>query len=980
MSSRVTPPAEQDATPAAGGSAFARWWGGWRVSTRMARRDIARHRWRSALIAVMIGLPVVLMVAGLTLYQSSQVSPAQDADARFGSAQALVSGRLPNVLVNGVSARKIGCPDRSVMMSPQGPWLFDQTTGIGFCPGAPHAKDVSGISPTTASVATVERTLHQLTGARAVPASSDSIDLRLGRRVFSVPVLHVDGADPVARGMVELTSGRWPRAPGEIVLTQVGQRMGLGDSPLGRPAHGAGPAGPELRVVGTAHAAVGEQQTPALVLPPPTQLDQTFFLLARDRPFTWADTRSLSDLGFVAFSRDVSLDPPPEALAAEAAMGDSFGGAPAGAFVTALLCLGLLLESCLVAGPAFAVAAQRQRRALALAAANGATRAQLRRTMLAEALVLGVGVAIVGTGVGLLLGWAAIVLLERLPIDPAPDPGITSLWGLSGSVFGGFTVPWFEVGIVLVFAVLAAVVSALVPARGLGRLEVSAALREDVVSPRPHRGQPMIGAGLVVLGTGAVFAALVGVGRDMNNDIAATMIMVAGGLALVAGALLLVPALLVGLGSIAAHAGVSVRLAARDASRGRGRTVPTVAAMMAGAILLSAVALTTSTNDRVEREAYRPSAPAGQGFVDAEDATQARNQREALQRAAPNAHLATLAELQFPAPNSGAVPEDSMRMGMVVPPGCTPARVVQSVQRQLPAKAPDDPCLAPVAGALFGGGSLLVASVEDATSVFHLDDDAQQVLRGGGVALTSPQAGATMNVVTGWVRIDGSGVGSWTSQTSSRQVATAAMTEPDFNFRYSSVRGVVTPATALAVGGEISPPATLVSQPDGFDEDEIERIDDALGADVRSGFRPETGYRSTTGTLQLAAFLLIAALIVVASLTATLLSMGEQRRDLATLAAVGAPAALRRRMAAVQAGGLAFVGTLIGLLVGAVPGVAMSLAFTGTWDAEGSYVSGAYVEVPWLLLLGVVVLVPLFAAGLAALFLPRRPDLTRRTS
>ena len=80
------------------------------------------------------------------------------------------------------------------------------------------------------------------------------------------------------------------------------------------------------------------------------------------------------------------------------------------ALPSAFMAIGLLLETTLLVGPAFAVSAARQRRTLALAASNGATTAQLRRTVLAQALVLGVLAALVGAVVGVLGAWAVIRL------------------------------------------------------------------------------------------------------------------------------------------------------------------------------------------------------------------------------------------------------------------------------------------------------------------------------------------------------------------------------------------------------------------------------------------------------------------------------------------------------------------------------------------------------------------------------------------
>ncbi|NYE00381.1 putative ABC transport system permease protein [Kineosphaera limosa] len=140
----------------------------------------------------------------------------------------------------------------------------------------------------------------------------------------------------------------------------------------------------------------------------------------------------------------------------------------------------------------------------------------------------------------------------------------------------------------------------------------------------------------------------------------------------------------------------------------------------------------------------------------------------------------------------------------------------------------------------------------------------------------------------------------------------------------------------------------------------------------------ERGYQSPLRAWLFVAFLSVALLTLLATSTTTALSMGEARRDLATLAAVGAPAGVRRRLAAAQAGMLALIGTVLGLVVGSVPGALWAWAVTHRPAYSSSQVGPGFVVVPWLLFAAALVLVPLLAAALSALFVKGRPDLTRR--
>ena len=58
-------------------SRFARWWSGWRVAIRVARRDARRYKWRSALIVAMVGLPVLVLTSGITLMATNDISMAE---------------------------------------------------------------------------------------------------------------------------------------------------------------------------------------------------------------------------------------------------------------------------------------------------------------------------------------------------------------------------------------------------------------------------------------------------------------------------------------------------------------------------------------------------------------------------------------------------------------------------------------------------------------------------------------------------------------------------------------------------------------------------------------------------------------------------------------------------------------------------------------------------------------------------------------
>jgi putative ABC transport system permease protein len=102
-----------------------------------------------------------------------------------------------------------------------------------------------------------------------------------------------------------------------------------------------------------------------------------------------------------------------------------------------------------------------RRRELGVLAAVGGTPGQLRRMILAEAVILGIGGAVPGAIVGALLA-ASWGPLNALAAQIAP----------SEEAFGAFAIPWLPLIVMLVGAPLVAILAALIPARHITRLPI----------------------------------------------------------------------------------------------------------------------------------------------------------------------------------------------------------------------------------------------------------------------------------------------------------------------------------------------------------------------------------------------------------------------------------------------------------------------------------------------------------------------------
>ena len=157
----------------------------------------------------------------------------------------------------------------------------------------------------------------------------------------------------------------------------------------------------------------------------------------------------------------------------------------------------LLIITALLVGPAFAVSATRQRRTLALAASNGASTPVLRRTVLAQALVLGGASALVGTLLGVVVtpsSWRC----SRSDGDFGPTAPLDIRWGLLAGI--------------ALCALGSTLVAALAPARRLGRLDIVGVMRGQSVSPRPSLFILAAGVVLTLLGAFAVLGSTGAVG------------------------------------------------------------------------------------------------------------------------------------------------------------------------------------------------------------------------------------------------------------------------------------------------------------------------------------------------------------------------------------------------------------------------------------------------------------------------------------
>ncbi|MFF0312184.1 FtsX-like permease family protein [Streptosporangium sp. NPDC004379] len=510
------------------------------AALRIARRTAWRSRGRSALIMVMIGLPVLVITTLLTLTETMSVTPREGLTAELGAA------------------------DVRLVQTPAGTELQQQPGGASW------RTDGEKTAPRTAA----EVTALLGPGTRLIPFGTGVLRLD-GERVEA---LETDLRDPLTRGMLTLSEGRLP-ATGEVAVTPA---LGLRPGDLLRPS-GAAP----LTVTGVVEhphlPSLKRVVGPDIPVETPDELWSphhygTGWLADTPKPVTWADVPALNKAGLAVTSRVTLTDP------ANAPVRASDLGARQAVGLGAMVIM-VVLETVVLAGPAFAVGLRRRRRELAEIAAQGGSARHLRTIVLADGLVLGGTATLVATALGIGAGTLGAPIVAR--------------WG--GRV-GPPEVPWPPVLGVAALGLLAGLVAALVPAVQAARQDTATVLAGRAPATADRPGWPLAGAVLVLAGLGATVVA-----RRQPDS----MWVSASAVPILLGLVALTPWLIGRTGRPAARLWLPLRVSVRDAVRHRSRTASAVAAVMAVTATVVAVGIGAHSAYTDQRDAYTSARPTG---------------------------------------------------------------------------------------------------------------------------------------------------------------------------------------------------------------------------------------------------------------------------------------------------------------------------------------------------------------------------------
>ncbi|MFF0770795.1 FtsX-like permease family protein [Nonomuraea wenchangensis] len=513
------------------------------AALRISRRSAWRSRGRSALIMVMIGLPVLVITGLFTLVETMHVS------AREGL------------------AAELGAADARIWQAPAGSELRQEPNGASWSSGD------DGASAVRRSPSEVAALLGP--GTRLVPFTTGVFQPGAER----IDALRIDLRDPLTKGMLTLTEGRLPAA-GEVAAT---------------PASGLRP-GEVLRMPGAAPltvvGVVEHPHRPSLrqVVGPdvsPVQVEEFWspheygpgWLADTPRPVTWNDIPALNAADLYVTSRAMISD----SVRILVRIGPMNVAGTAGLGVMVIM---VVLETVLLAGPAFAVGLRRRRRELAEIAAQGGSAAHLRTIVLADGLVLGGAATFVATALGVGAGALGAPIVAR--------------W--TAGTIGPVDVPWAAVLAVAVLGLISGITAALVPAVQAARQDTASVLADRPPAAADGPGRPLAGVVLVLAGLGATVVA-----RRQSESVwvwaAAVLIMI--------GLLVLTPWLVRFTGRAATRLRLPLRVAVRDAVRHRSRTTSAVAAVMAVTATAVAMGIGAQSQTMDWRKAYTSARPTG---------------------------------------------------------------------------------------------------------------------------------------------------------------------------------------------------------------------------------------------------------------------------------------------------------------------------------------------------------------------------------
>jgi putative ABC transport system permease protein len=879
----------------------------------MARRSARADVGRSSLIGVLVGLPVLAGAFALVAATTAPLSKSQRVVLAMGQANAIA----------------FVTPYRSVL---DDSWV--SLDGSSIDPGPASGRDPSRVQLTSL----LPPGVHSTPGGWVTPT-------RLGARGLTVDgqVVTLDLADPLTQDIAAPLEGRAPHGRLEIdvsVALYHRLHLHLGD---GVSVAGAG----TRRVVGVVREP-GDLRSltvfgPAGVDPnaptPTSSAGLPWLVDLRDPIDTPVLTDRLRAHGVLLVTRSSFGTPGPT----------DRSRAPANTveLVAGLAAFGLV-EIVTLAGSAFAVGARRRIRDLALIAVNGGEPADLRRIMLMQSLLLGVVAAVIGIALG-----AGVVEATR-----------GSLEQRLGHTMGPLRVNSLSLSAIGALGIFAAMAAAVLPARAAGRLPLMSALAgrypTQLARTRlPWRSIVAVAAGILATAgvalywrvtseqaVRALYAAQLAASKaapdaairfpEAVHNLRYMAALVLGVSVTMLGLVRCVPWLLLHLGRVGEHLPVSSRFAARDLARHSHRVVPAVAAVAVACTGATALVFVIAATRTREAKQYTPLVPIGDALVASTDgrAIDAANVEAAARQLLPVRSVTTI-PLAVQLIANQVVPVEVAAVGTGCSGGGTACRMLEQV------------------------------AIGDSTLARTLTGQLR-LARTPGTSTSPPLALDPRTVTHGQIAFQALS-DRRSAQPTTLTVSAVAVGPAEWSYQ-GLPAAIVGSAFARAHHWAPRPLAVLIRTNRAPTQTQEDAARTKLATSGLS-FYVERGYSSPT-QLPLVLLTLATALAAIAATSASVgLTLNDQRRDLATLAAIGASPSNRRWLAVQQSATIGVIGSTLGFALGCMLGLSL---ITGS--------AGYPLVAPWRYLLALGAAVPTLAVASAVALAPKHLPLTRRAS
>ncbi|WP_062385725.1 ABC transporter permease [Demequina iriomotensis] len=897
-----------------------------RAALGLVRRELRADPRSGALVASLVALPsAAVMLVSIAL--ASQTPTVEERlAAELGRTEARVS-----------VGDTTGAP---IIQSPDDPWSWDYSPETLEGDGMAEGLDLLGPADVEAALPDGAPYLRVSTAGPVVVEAGGSL-------ARATVVEGEPWADALA-GPYEVLSGRAPTTASEAMVSPgLAETLDLATGDAITVTDSAR----TVTVVGTMRWR-GSDAAEAVFAPlgatgvDPSSATHAWYLVGS--PVGWDTVRGLNDTGLVVESRAEILA---SGLAVPAGEQDS-----AGAALIATGAVGVLAVM-LLAGAGFAVTFRAQLRERALVAVTGATRGSLVAMGAARGFWLGLAGGAAGATLGVVLGVSWVAFLRHW--DGATDPA--TVWG--------YHVIWWHTLAVVGYGALAGTAASLLPALSASRIDPVAVLRGSQRPPRVRRWPGVVGAVLVAAAIAvlAVAATTLNLGLDARGAearAAATRgwwLASLGAMAGFAGATLLTAPAFRAIARVAGALGVSARIAARDAARHTGRTVPVVAAVALVAALGGATLLTLDRDQAAVESQWLPDVPIGDALVqvttsDADPAPLARPAADAVRATLPDADVTIVdgwAQADQLADPSATVPYVLVPIARVCPdfvgePGVMSARELATDPRCDGLAHEVGPW---IGAAAVGDARLLETLIHETPS-----SEARAALDSGGAVVLAPTMLDGDTLTVGMFDPSAAIYADLGVEPESRIVLDAAY-QPSA-YRAGGTLVVLSPAAAARVGWPVVPSRLIVDAPDPITPAQQAAFDGAITR--ATGELPYSSVESGGASLALSPAVAWATVGIVALFTlgCTAVALGlartDARRDDFTLASLGASPGLSRAVAAWQGA----------LIVGVAGAIGLALALRWVTVDTRSWVDVSF-SPPWALLVATLLGAPVAAGALA---------------